>query len=185
MLTATAEIIDDKRKPRSQIQREIKQKEAAIETLARKYSSKHITDEEIKNCLYSIGDNNSYLTFNRDPVDKMIKLLTTYFAPDRMDEKHSLAIHAGMNGARLSHSHERQYYYVLQSLTLWREVAHDMFKLWYLAEQDLLSSDISYRLRDTGQGLNRVQDAPRISKCMSKILYQTQQKVEKKKKKRN
>jgi len=26
----------------------------------------------------------------------------------------------------------RQYHYVLQSLTLWREVSTDMFKLWFL-----------------------------------------------------
>jgi hypothetical protein len=35
-----------------------------------------------------------------------------------------LDIHGGMGGARLTHSHERQYHYVLQSLTLWREISH-------------------------------------------------------------
>lgn len=51
----------------------------------------------------------------------------------------------------------RQYHYVLQSLMLWREVSNDMFKLWYLAEADMLRQGTSYRLCDTGQGLNRVQ----------------------------
>lgn len=64
---------------------------------------------------------------------------------------------AGRGGARLSHNHERQYVYVLQSLSLWSEIAADMFKLWYLSEQDLLSKKNRYRLQDTGQGLNRVQ----------------------------
>ena len=41
---------------------------------------------------------------------------------------------------------------------LWREVAHEMFRLWFLAEADLLSKTTPYRLRDTGQGLNRIQD---------------------------
>ena len=39
-------------------------------------------------------------------------------------------------GARLTHDHRRQYGYVQQSLTLWREVANDMFRLWCLAEED-------------------------------------------------
>lgn len=51
----------------------------------------------------------------------------------------------------------RQYHYVLQSLMLWREVSNDMFKLWYLAETDMLRQGTQYRLCDTGQGLNRVQ----------------------------
>jgi hypothetical protein len=57
----------------------------------------------------------------------------------------------------------RQYHYVLQSLTLWREIMTDMFKLWYLAESDMLREGNSYRLCDTGQGLNRVQAAPQVS----------------------
>lgn len=52
-----------------------------------------------------------------------------------------------------------------------------MFQLWCLAEQDLLSSDNMYRLRDTGQGLNRVQAAPKVSRLMQMILNRAQQKV--------
>jgi hypothetical protein len=32
----------------------------------------------------------------------------------------------------------RQYHFVLQTLTLWSEVATDMFRLWCLAEHDML-----------------------------------------------
>jgi len=49
-----------------------------------------------------------------------------------------------------------------------------MFHLWSLAEQDLLSETISYRLRDTGQGLNRVQAAPKTSRMMHAILNRAQ-----------
>jgi hypothetical protein len=38
----------------------------------------------------------------------------------------------------------------------------DMFKLWYLGENDMLREGNSYRLCDTGQGLNRVQQAPQV-----------------------
>lgn len=49
-----------------------------------------------------------------------------------------------------------------------------MFHLWSLAEQDLLSPDVSYRLRDTGQGLNRVQAAPKTNWMMHAILHRAQ-----------
>jgi len=49
-----------------------------------------------------------------------------------------------------------------------------MFHLWSLAEQDLLSETVSYRLRDTGQGMNRVQAAHKTSRMMHAILNRTQ-----------
>jgi hypothetical protein len=50
-----------------------------------------------------------------------------------------------------------------------------MFLLWSLTEQDLLSETILYRLRDTGQGLNRgMQTAPRTSWMMHTILNRAQ-----------
>lgn len=52
-----------------------------------------------------------------------------------------------------------------------------MFRLWSLAEQDLLSENVSYRLRDTGQGLNRVQAAPKTSRMIHAILHRAQQSV--------
>ncbi|KAJ3352176.1 hypothetical protein HDU91_006028 [Kappamyces sp. JEL0680] len=107
----------------------------------------------------------------------MIEYLKKYFDPKKVEPEFSLAIQAGRNGARLSHGHEKQYQYVLQSLSLWREVLHDMFKLWTFAEDDLLGESNWYRLRDTGQGLNRVQAAPRVSRMMHTILNRAQQKV--------
>jgi hypothetical protein len=64
VLLATMEIIPD-RKTRQQIQAEIKRKERSIEQLSRKYQSKYLSADEIRHCLYSIGDNNAYLRANR------------------------------------------------------------------------------------------------------------------------
>ncbi|KAF5363985.1 hypothetical protein D9756_000251 [Leucocoprinus leucothites] len=174
---ATREIYSEGR-TRREIQRDIKAKERAIETLASKYSKNVLSEEQVRQCLYSIGDNHAFLRVNRDPCDQMIAYLKQYFHPvQAKDQKSSLAIRSGRGGARLSHDHSKQYAYVLQSLTLWREILHDMFHLWSLAEQDLLSENATYRLRDTGQGLNRVQAAPKTSRMMHTILHKAQKSV--------
>jgi len=177
---ATKEIVAGSR-TRYEIQREIKSKERAIDLLASRYSGPrkdgHLTQEMIKQCLYSIGDNHAFLRVNRDPCDIMIGYLKSYFDPDMPKEGTSLAIKIGKAGARLSHDHSKQYAYVLQSLTLWREILYDMFRLWHLADEDLLSEETPYRLRDTGQGLNRVQPAPKTSRLMHTILHRAQQNI--------
>ena len=53
----------------------------------------------------------------------------------------------------------------------------DMFRLWSFAEQDLLSTSSPYRLRDTGQGLNRVQYAPKTARLMQLILQRAQKSI--------
>ncbi|KAF9464797.1 hypothetical protein BDZ94DRAFT_1255278 [Collybia nuda] len=174
---ATKEIYSEGR-PRRDIQKDIKSKERAIETLASRYERQGLTQENIRQCLYSIGDNHAFLRANRDPCERMITFLKEYFHPTQAkDSKRSLAIRSGREGARLSHDHGKQYAYVLQSLTLWREILHDMFHLWSLAEQDLLAENVPYRLRDTGQGLNRVQAAPKTSRMMHTILHKAQKSV--------
>merc|ERR1712232_1313342 len=53
-----------------------------------------------------------------------------------------------------------------------------MGELWHAAEQDLIEN--RYRLMDTGQGLNRLQPAPRVSKLMQNILGTVQNEIHKK-----
>ncbi|KAF8338546.1 hypothetical protein F5887DRAFT_982716 [Amanita rubescens] len=174
---ATKEIYSEGR-TRREIQRDIRSKELAIEKLSAKYQRGELSQEQVRQCLYSIGDNHAFLRANRDPCERMIEYLKEYFHPTQArDQKCSLAIRSGRSGARLTHDHSKQYAYVLQSLTLWREILHDMFRLWSLAEQDLLSENIPYRLRDTGQGLNRVQAAPKTSRMMQTILQKSQRSV--------
>ncbi|KAG6828492.1 hypothetical protein H0H92_007807 [Tricholoma furcatifolium] len=174
---ATKEIYSEGRS-RREIQKDIKSKERAIETLAARYERNGLPQEKLRQCLYSIGDNHAFLRVNRDPCERMINYLKEHFHPTQAkDNKSSLAIRSGRDGARLSHDHGKQYAYVLQSLTLWREILHDMFHLWSLAEQDLLAENVHYRLRDTGQGLNRVQASPKTSRMMHNILHKAQRSV--------
>ncbi|KAG8789786.1 hypothetical protein FRC12_013251 [Ceratobasidium sp. 428] len=52
-----------------------------------------------------------------------------------------------------------------------------MLRLWHLAESDLLAPHGTYRLHDTGQGLNRVQHAPKTSREMHAILGRAQRDI--------
>jgi len=174
---ATMEIKDDKTRSRDLIQQDIKRKENAQKYLSEKYKNNNLTPDQIKNCLYAISDNSNYLAFNRDPVDIMILYLKKYFSPSNIEPGFSLAIEYGENGSRLTHQHDRQYYFVLQSLTLWREILHDMFKLWYIAEEDLLQAENVYDLKDTGQVFHRIQPSPKLYKAISKIVHKTQKKL--------
>jgi len=149
-------------------------KKKARESLLAKYTSDSLSKDEILLCLDSISDANSYIIANRHPVDKMINFLKTKFDPEEETRITNLTIRYGSGGSCLSHSHKTQYRFCLQSLLLWREIQHEMFKLWILTDQDLLSESNNYRLSNTGQGLNRVQAAPKISRAMSTILHRVQ-----------
>jgi hypothetical protein len=108
----------------------------------------------------------------------MIFYLEKFFNPkDKSDNDYSLSIAYGNQGHRLSHDHETQYIYVNQTLKLWREILNDMFKLWTLADQDILSPSNPYRLSHTGQGLHRVQPCPATSREMHRILFKAQKKA--------
>ena len=121
---ATKEIYSEGRSRRD-VQKDIKSKERALEALATKYARRGFSEERVRQCVYSIGDNHAFLRTNRDPCERMIAYLKQYFDPAHpKDNKSSLAIKNGKGGARLTHDHQKQYAYVLQSLTLWREILH-------------------------------------------------------------
>ena len=69
---ANAEIKADGRQ-RHQIQTDIKRKEKARETLCKRYASRQLSSEEVHLCIVSLADNNTFLAFNRDPVDSMLR----------------------------------------------------------------------------------------------------------------
>lgn len=61
---ATREILADG-KPRPTVQREIKEKEKARDAVARKYCHGRLSEDEIRHCMYSIGDNRCVLRQHR------------------------------------------------------------------------------------------------------------------------
>jgi len=178
IMTATQEILQDGVKDRWDLQKEIKRKEKIVKNMCAKYKNSKITEDDIKFCLYSLTDNNSFLNSNAEPINKILKFLKHFFRAHSVDEGYSLEIQAGVNGARLTHTHEKQYQYVFQSLMLWLEIMENMFMLWSLAEDDLLNSEIPPTLTNTGQGLHRVQPAPEVLRAMHAILAKVQNSVE-------
>ena len=94
MTIATAEILSSGRS-RQTIQQDIKLNDKARKTLAQKYCSEACTQDAILSAIYSFSDNNSYLLFNRDPIDRMLTHLTEHFTPFNSEGEFSLAISTG------------------------------------------------------------------------------------------
>lgn len=128
IMDATTEI-DSVGKPRKLLDKELRARDDAFKQLMKKYVGRtaEFTEDNLETVFRSIGDNHNYLRWNRDPVDRMIANLQKYFHPSKVESKYSLEIRSGRGGARLSHSHEVQYHYVLQSMTLWREILNEVF----------------------------------------------------------
>ena len=105
-------------------------KKAALNGLLDDYSGGgggQIPRGELERCVLSLADNNSFIAANRTPVDRMIHYLETCFNPDDAGNdtdkaNMNLRITEGAAGSCLSHSHTTQYYFVYQTLSLWREI---------------------------------------------------------------
>ena len=65
-------------------------------------------------------------------------------------------------------NHATQYQFVLQSLTLWKEIMNRLPMMWFAADHDMVEQ--SYRLADTGQGYQRLQQCPNVSAQMRDVL---------------
>eukprot|EP01060_Flectonema_neradi_P036540 TRINITY_DN7049_c1_g1_i1.p1 TRINITY_DN7049_c1_g1~~TRINITY_DN7049_c1_g1_i1.p1 ORF type:complete len:582 (+),score=110.88 TRINITY_DN7049_c1_g1_i1:88-1833(+) len=153
-----------------QLNRALKNKSATQKELFRQYGSK------VEQIIYSIDDRNVFIEQNAIPINEMIELCKKYFDPRRVTEDTSLAITEGVEGSRISHEHESQYYYVLQSLAFWKNILQEMSWLWVVMETDMLSGS-PYEFRETGQGLNRVHNCPDLFNAVSSILDKTKAEV--------
>lgn len=148
-------------------------KRAAREAVYARHVSDDLSKDDLERVLNSIADSNNYQAAAALPVQRMIEYLIEYVNPHDTSDI-DISISYGKGGSKLSHSHKTQFTFVLQTLTLWREITQQMFGLWRCAERDLLTARNYYRLCNTGQGLNRVQSCPAVSKAMHSILDQVQ-----------
>lgn len=164
----------------------LRAKRAALARLCARHASPALPRALLLQCVYSIADHHSFLRANRGPVDRCLAWLDELFpavhggveqeegkeGKEDDDGSSSLAIRGGADGARLTHSHAVQHAYVRQSLALWRAVQDDMARLWCLAEADLVAAP--YVLQPTGQGVQRVQPAPRLHAAVLALVQRTQ-----------
>ncbi|GMI11678.1 hypothetical protein TrVE_jg8582 [Triparma verrucosa] len=184
---------------REEINTAVQQKRDAIDELVDKYASTtELSEENARRVIDSIADAYTVVASNVRPVVRMLELLEDNFVPNENEEKFSLQLSGksrggggygyGMgrfgfgggggggssSGATLTHDHTTQYWFVWQTLKLWEHIQKNMHSLWVAADDDLLSTSCSYSLWNTGQGLNRVQNCPKVARMMHNYLSYVQ-----------
>lgn len=155
-------------------------KSEASQRVIQRFSGPNIPEERIKLILDSLADADAYTVMNTRQTQRMIQLLQENFhseVPKRHPEfgdgpmcwLFGLEIASGKGGSRLSHDHDEQWHYVMQTYALWLEILGRFHEFWMAAEYDLLKEGpgAAPSLRNTGQGLNRVQDAAKIGILMA------------------
>ena len=122
-------------------------------------------------CIKSVDDAVTFLGSNQGPVKRLIGWLDKYFGrSEPAQAAFNLAIRNGKGGAMLTHSHEQQWHYVKEAMTLWGIVQGDIFDFWQTVEKDMILSGAGYRFRDTGQGFHRVSSGPATYSRMGQAI---------------
>nr|CCC93031.1 conserved hypothetical protein [Trypanosoma congolense IL3000] len=159
---------------RSKLNAALRNKDITVNGLVKEYSKRYgAKQDEVEIAVRSLNDANNFANENVDSIIQLLDLLLKHFTPNNVMEATDLNIVEGEDGSRLTHSHRRQYYFVLQSLSLWKNICRSMFSLWTIAEEDMLNPNEPYELRFTGQGYQRVQKAPNLYNAINEVLQQT------------
>lgn len=152
----------------------LRYKDKTVAKLCKEYALKAKQDADVIELLIrSLNDANNYASSNVETIDSLLTMFTTHFSESPDSSSANLTISEGVSGSRLSHAHRMQYFFVVQSLALWKNITKDMYRLWMLAEEDMLDPTSPYTLKLTGQGLQRVQPAKRLYGAVSMLLNKT------------
>lgn len=163
---------------RDTLNRCLRSKDLTVDAVINDYADpSRVSKETVEIAIRSLNDANSFAYDNVTSIECFLHLLKENFSPKDCTTATNLAISEGHDGSRLTHSHMQQYAFVLQSLTLWKNICRNMYSLWSLAEQDILSPSEKYELRVTGQGLQRVQKAPNLFRAVQELLHQTKKEI--------
>lgn len=152
----------------------LRHKDFQVDQLVAQYARTcALPPDRVEIIIRSLNDANLFSTDNVKSTEKLLEMLKMYFHPNNCTPETNLSIEEGQFGSRLTHSHKRQYTYVLQSLSLWKNICAQMYALWTIAEEDMLNPNVKYALRMTGQGLQRVQKAPNLYRAIEVVLRET------------
>eukprot|EP00796_Vickermania_ingenoplastis_P006122 gene6122-4403_t len=183
------ELLDDERLPlcvtpvpvmhrRDTLNKCLRYKDVTVDELVKEFATRHHKKERVVELpIRSLNDANCFANDNVKTTERLLKLLKEHFSPSDAAPECNLSIEEGEAGSRLTHSHSQQYAFVLQSLTLWKNICRHMYRLWSLAEADMLNPKEKYELRMTGQGLQRVQKAPNLYRAVNDLLGKTKKEI--------
>lgn len=160
---------------RNKLNKALRFKDLTVAALVKEYSKKaSVPADDVEIAIRSLNDANNFANDNADSCVELLQLLRKYYSPEPPKSRDvDLSISDGVDGSRLTHEHSMQFMFVLQSLTLWKNISNDMFRLWMIAERDLLNPEQPYVFRNTGQGFQRVQPAPTLYEAVSEVLEAT------------
>ncbi|CAN0432531.1 unnamed protein product [Ascophyllum nodosum] len=160
------------RRPAKEIAAEAREKVKARKRLLARHGKEGL-EGEVSLIIDSFADSIVHRDMTTRPIKRMLALLKANWTPDVVDEAKgsaaSLAIRSGEHGARLTHDHGTQLLFVEQSLHLWLAIVDHMLELGAMGERTMIACASRYSLEDTGQGLQRVQAAPKLGGIMRKI----------------
>ncbi|KAG8343208.1 putative Protein of unknown function (DUF2009) [Trypanosoma vivax] len=163
---------------RLKLNKALRFKDVTVNAVVKEYSTKFGRQQsEVEVAIRSLNDANHFANENVSSTIELLALLKEHFTPDHPTETTDLNIVEGVNGSRLTHNHRCQYFFVLQSLSLWKNICRHMFCLWTIAEDDMLNPDDHYELRNTGQGYQRVQKSPKLFNAINDVLQQTKREL--------
>ena len=166
-------------KDRSKLNRALRFKDRSVDELVKEWANKaKIEPLKVELAVRSLNDASCFANDNVDSTEELIELLKKFFTTDTpASREDDLSIKEGQEGSRLTHAHAMQYTFVLQSLSLWKNISRKMFRLWIIAEEDMLNPENPYTLRSTGQGFHRVQPAPRLYEAIAATLEETKKEL--------
>lgn len=163
---------------RNVLNRCLRGKDVMVGKLVTHYATEHrLAEDKVEIAVRSLNDANCFSNDNVETTTRLLELLKEHFKPNEFSDATNLTIDEGTDGSRLSHNHRMQYFFVLQSLSLWKNICRKMYVLWSIAEEDMLNPDEKYELRSTGQGLQRVQKAPQLYQAIQQVLNETKKEL--------